>query len=447
MKKLINRFKRSLPARLLLVFILFSLFVSVLIIGTLFYGFSSQWQSGVRPHLEQYLSYVNADIGNPPSPEIAQQLANELPINIYIVGGSAEFSSTGVPLDLSDIEFERKRPWRKRDDKYQKNLKINGQSIAFGEHHDRTVLRSQIGDYKVYYELQHKERSLERDDFVGHALVFLLLILLVSYFLLRRMLRPVQDIKAGVMRMGQGELDYRVPIRSDNDLGDLANSINNMASDIEGMLDAKRQLLLAVSHELRSPLTRAKIAVQMLEESNKRDSIEEDLSEMESLISEILETERMNSRHAALNRVPVDMASLVGSVLVDLPAINVRTDIMSNMPMFELDDTRIRLLLRNLVSNADKHGGNAQPAPLIKVDHTKNTVRLSVTDFGPGIAKEHLSHVTEPFYRADPSRTRATGGFGLGLYLCKLIVQAHGGELKIESEESAGTVITAYLPT
>lgn len=447
MKKLISRFKRSLPARLLLVFILFSLFVFVLIVGTLGYGFSSQWKSGVRPHLEQYLRYVNADIGNPPSQAIAQQLADELPINIYIIGGGAEFSSNGVPLDLEDIEFERKRPWRNRDQSYSRTLQIDGQSIAFGEHHDRTVLRSQIGDYKVYYELQHREPSSERDDLVGRALIFLLLILLASYFLLRRMLRPVQDIKAGVMRMGQGELEYRVPVRADNDLGDLANSINNMASDIEGMLDAKRQLLLAVSHELRSPLTRAKIAVQMLEESSKRDSIEEDLQEMESLISEILETERMNSRHAALHRVPVDMTSLVGSVLSDLPAIKVRTEIMSNMPLFELDDIRVRLLLRNLVTNADKHGGNAELQPLIKVDHKGNTVRLSVTDFGPGIAKEHLSHVTEPFYRADPSRTRATGGFGLGLYLCKLIVQAHGGELKIESEESTGTVITAYLPT
>ncbi len=447
MKKLIRHFKKSLPARLLLVFILFSLCSIVLIAGVLVYGFTSQWESGVRPHLEQYLSYVNADIGNPPSLEIAQQLAHELPINIYIIGGGKDYSSTGVPLDLSDIEFEKRRPWRSREHDHSRAIKVDGQMIAFGEHHDRTVLRSQIGAYKVYYELQHRERSSERDNTVGRALLLLLLILLASYLLLRRMLRPVQDIKAGVKRMGQGELEYRVPVRSDNDLGDLSSSINDMAADIEGMLDAKRQLLLAVSHELRSPLTRAKIAVQMLEESNKRDSIEEDLLEMEALITEILEAERMNSRHAALNREPINMESLVDSVLSDLPSINVRVDLAANLPLFELDDTRIRLLLRNLVSNAVKHGGNVERSPIIKVELVDKTLYLSVTDYGPGIAKEHLSHVTEPFYRADPSRTRSTGGFGLGLYLCKLIVQAHGGKLKIESEDSSGTIITACLPS
>ncbi len=435
-----------MPARLLLVFFFFSLFVSILIIGTLFYGFTSQWESGIRPHLMQYLSYVNADIGNPPNQETARQLADELPINIYIVSYDNDFSTTGVPLDLKDIEFETKRPWRGREHGQGNVLHVDGQLVAFGKHHNRTVLRSQMGEYKVYYELLHQDFSSKRHGFVGRALFILLLILLASYFLLRRMLRPVQDIKAGVKRMGQGELEYRVPVRSDNDLGDLSSSINNMAADIEGMLDAKRQLLLGVSHELRSPLTRAKIAVQLLEESDKRDSIEDDLMEMEALISEILETERMNSRHAALQRIPVNIASLVDSVLADLPSIKVRTEIMSNLPVLELDDTRIRLLLRNLVTNADKHGGKADPVPLVKVDYSDKVLRMSVVDYGPGISEEHLSHVTEPFFRADPSRTRATGGFGLGLYLCKLIVQAHGGELQIESSENTATVVTALLP-
>ena len=212
------------------------------------------------------------------------------------------------------------------------------------------------------------------------------------------------------------------------------------------MLDAKRQLLLGVSHELRSPLTRATIATELLDESTNRSRIQEDLREMETLITEILETERMNSRHSVINRTPINLEHIVHSVLQELPETRISTDIESGLPDVNLDETRIRLLLRNLVNNAVKHGGNASTPPTIKIrGGTKNLI-IEVSDSGPGIPEEHLSRVTEPFYRVDPSRTRATGGFGIGLYLCKLISEAHGGSLSISSAIGEGTHVTIVLP-
>ncbi len=447
MINLVLRFKRSLPARLLLVFILTSVCMFVLVMATLLLGFSSHWQVNVRPHLVQYLDYVNSDIGNPPSVEKAEELAQRLPINIYISGHGIDYSSTGTPLDLEDIEFHiHSRRWHGRQSRFRPSMDMKGQNLTFGEHHDRSVLRNQIGEYQVYYELPHRKKSFHRDGIIGKAMLGLFGILALSYLVLRRMLRPVQDIKAGVRRMGLGELDYRVPVRADNDLGEVSGSINKMAVDIKEMLNAKRQLLLAVSHELRSPLTRATIATQLLDESTNRNRIQDDLLEMENLITEILETERMNSTHATLNLSQVNIAALVRSVLEELPEKKVTVQTTSELPDMALDETRIRLLVRNLVANAISHGGDLTPPPSVLLSHADDKVTVSVRDGGAGMAAEHLSRVTEPFYRADPSRARATGGFGIGLYLCKLITEAHGGSMSIKSAPGKGTIVEIELP-
>jgi len=446
MKTFINRFRRSLPTRLLFVFMVVCFCVVVLLIATLARGFSSQWQLGVKPHLNQYLSYVNADIGSPPDIARAEVLAKILPINIYIDGPDQRYSSTGIPLNLEELRFERPRGRRHDKNPYAMAPSTTVDSLQFGELNDRTVMRNQLGEYTVYFEVLHGNADAHRSGAIAPALAWLLVILAAGYWLLRRMLKPVQDIKLGVKRMGQGELSYRVPVRSDNDLGELAGSINQMAGDIEGMLDAKRQLLLAVSHELRSPLTRAKVAVHMLEESNMQASIAEDLTEMQNLITDILETERMNGPHATLNRTGIDPANLIRSVAEEFSPTALAVELDTALPRMALDETRIRLLLRNLISNAITHSHNTDLPPIISADTAQQTLHICVRDFGEGIAAEHLSHVTEPFYRADASRTRATGGFGLGLHLCKRIVEAHGGSLIISSKLGEGSTMTVKLP-
>ena len=446
MRAFVLRFKRSLSNRLLLIFAVTSLCIVALIIYLLVHGLGSQWRSNIRPHLLQYLDYINTDIGDPPSVERAKELARRLPINIYIQGSGIDFSSTGLPLDIDNLEFYEGRPWdRTKRDRFRKRFNFAKGNITFGEHRDRTVLRNEIGDYTVYYELRHRRPGPYRDGVIGRALLGILAILALCYVLIRRMLTPVQDIKAAVRRMGRGELNYRVPIRADNDLGELAGSINTMASDIERMLDAKRQLLLGVSHELRSPLTRATVAAELLGESVNQIRIREDLREMENLITEILETERMNTEHAVINRTPVNLSNLVESILKELSANTVTTHIDPQLGPVELDESRIRLLIRNLISNAIRHGGESEPPPRVNVSTQRGTLKISVSDSGPGIPPEHLSRVTEPFYRVDPSRTRSTGGFGIGLYLCRLIAEAHDGELKISSEPGA-TLVEVLLP-
>jgi signal transduction histidine kinase len=222
-----------------------------------------------------------------------------------------------------------------------------------------------------------------------------------------------------------------------------------MADDVQGMLEAKRQLMLAISHELRSPLTRSKVALAMLDDDTTRDSLLEDIDEMERLISDLLESEALNTRHAILRREPVNLAELVESIVNDDFSSRdekIDLEIAPMLPRVELDVTRIRLLLRNLIDNALRYNPDDGAPILVSVLSEAGGVEIAIQDHGPGIPSEHLAHVTEPFYRADPARSRSTGGVGLGLYLCRLIVEAHGGSLSIQSNPETGTRVSARLP-
>jgi len=461
MTKLLIRLKRSITARLLVVFLITSVLLSITLIIIFAHAFTSQWRFNARPHLEQYLDFIREEIGDPPNIEKARELAERLPVEIYIVGPNNTISTNNKPLDIDDVTFYG-------PSKHIKRKHFGDANIEFSGDEDRTLLKNVVGEYQVYYELAHRRDAVHRRSLFIPALLCVLGFLGICFLIIRRMLRPVRDIKHGVKIMGQGDLAYRVPVRQNNDLGELAGSINAMAMDIEQMLDAKRQLLLGASHELRSPLTRAKVAVQLLDESKARNLIEDDLVEMEHLISNILESERMKTGHAALQRSSLNIKQLVQSVVNDMQASHVVIDCNEPLPTINADETRLSILMRNLIGNAVEYTGMEHTAfekseesktPIIvKLDVVGEKLRIHVIDSGPGIAPEHIERVTEPFYRTDASRTRATGGFGLGLHLAKLIAEAHGGSLTIRSrtnhpanakqdDKSSGTCVLVEIPT
>ena len=225
-----------------------------------------------------------------------------------------------------------------------------------------------------------------------------------------------------------------------------------MAHDIKAMLDAKRGLLLALSHELRSPLTRARLNAELLPAAGagsaprERDALLRDLGEMRDLISDLLESERLASPHAALHREPVDLAALVRESVAELPgAAAVRLVIDEALPALSLDRTRIRLLVRNLLDNALRYSADAPQPPVLTLRrHAEGGIELALRDHGPGVDDAQLARLTEAFFRADSARQRATGGVGLGMYLCRLVVEAHGGTLQVRNAQP-GLAVTATL--
>ena len=221
-----------------------------------------------------------------------------------------------------------------------------------------------------------------------------------------------------------------------------------MTDRIRDMLHTKEQLLLDVSHELRSPLTRVKVALEFLSESKARDSIAGDISEMEKMINDILETARMHHLHGELKLQQTSLAKLLQEILPDyekqLPAVQM--DQFSETLVINIDPGQIKTVLKNIISNAIKFSNAASDPVRISVNQQSHFTVVQIADSGIGIPAEELSFIFEPFYRVDKSRSKETGGYGLGLSLCKTIMDAHDGKIEVTSKAGEGTTVSLYFP-
>ena len=269
------------------------------------------------------------------------------------------------------------------------------------------------------------------------------------YFAVRRLFYPLQDIRLGARRIREGQLDYRIPIRRQDEFGRLSDRINRMADEVQRMLDGQRQLLLSLSHELRTPLTRARLALEFIHDKDVRAHLEYDLASMERMITELLEGERLNTRGRQMSRSRVNLNKLMAEVMRgDFP--NDRHRVSLSVPPapahLSVNAARLRMLVRNLVENALRYNPKEGKPVDVSLGMEDNAAVIRVQDHGPGIEPEHLEQVTSAFYRADPSRGAGTGRHGLGLYLCRLIAEAHGGKVEVASPPGSGACITARIP-
>lgn len=420
-----HRWRHSLRLQLITVFLLLACAMATVFIGGMQRAFSIGWRDVARPLVDDYVNRLAADIGSPPEVARAEALAARLPISIRIDGPRIHWDS--------HPDRERRGGWQDRSEGESGDLR-------------NWLSRTTADGHRIVFGIGTLPWQREPPGIGWLTLAALLVLIGLAYTYVRRLLRPLDDIRAGADRFGQGVFDTPIPLRRRDELGDLAQRINTMAQDIRGMLDAKRALLLALSHELRSPLTRARLNAELLPATApgevERAALLRDLNEMRDLISDLLESERLASPHAALHREPVDLAALVRETVAELPGgAQVAFDLASGLPTLALDRMRIRLLLRNLMDNALRHGGGAAQPPTVSLRKDGPGMELTVRDFGPGVDAAQLAHLTEPFYRADGARQRATGGVGLGMYLCRLIAQAHGGSFDVRNAQPGLAVV------
>jgi signal transduction histidine kinase len=168
---------------------------------------------------------------------------------------------------------------------------------------------------------------------------------------------------------------------------------------------------------------------------------------MRDLITDLLESERLASPHVVLNREPTDLAVLVNEVVTKLDGSpSVVKHLADRLPLLQLDQSRMRLLLRNLLDNALRHSADAPEPPVVVLRQAENgQVRLTVRDHGPGVPEDQLTHLAQPFFRPEAARTREGGGVGLGLYLCKRVALAHGGTFSLRNAQP-GLEVCVTLP-
>ena len=186
-----------------------------------------------------------------------------------------------------------------------------------------------------------------------------------------------------------------------------------------------------------------RVNLELLEPGETQQKLIEDIREMERLVAAILESEKLSSGHAPLNRDDCRVDELIVETVKNHPQ---RTRIEYDLAPLsaEIDPMRFGLLAKNLLDNACDHGGDA--AVELRLYRLNGELVFEVQDHGPGIPPDQIPRLTEAFYRPDGARSRETGGYGLGLYLCRLIAVAHGGDLSIDSEPGRGTKVIVRLP-
>ena len=391
--------------------------------------FSPLTQDITRQNIDNYAQYIIKDIGDPPDTLRAMEIAIENKLLIYFQSDQFIWSSVN---DTAFIKNKGLLGWRKHPGWWKRHY----------------ITKIQTANGVFYFGLDFKFDQ-EYYAWMVALLVFLIfLILAVLHISIRHVLKPVKWLSAGVDEVSRGNFNHQVPVRKMDQLGRLTGSFNDMIRKIKEMLISRNQLLLDVSHEMRSPLTRIKVAMEFMPEGERKESIKEDITELEQMLTEILETERLNSEHQNLAMEEIDLVPILQEIGLKYkkrtPGIDLST--LPESCRIKGDTERLKMCLRNILENSVKFSGDSNQAVRINIKTEDNAVIIRVQDFGRGIPQSELPYIFEPFYRVDKSRSKKTGGYGLGLSLCKKIIEAHKGTIEIDSEENKGTLVSISLP-
>ena len=287
---------------------------------------------------------------------------------------------------------------------------------------------------------------------------------LLALLIIRIGLRPLQRMGAVAQDIAAGDLTRRVePASRQTEIGRLGLALNGMLSQIEAAFaertasnDRLRRVIADASHELRTPLTSIRGYAEMLRRGaaeSPRDSeaarrrIEEESIRMTGLVDDLLLLARLDQGRP-LDKAAVDLRTIATDAVADARVVAPQRSISltSNGPAIVTgDDTRLRQVLGNLVRNALVHTPQQTPIEVEVATHD-SVGRVSVADHGPGLAADDVERIFEPFYRADPSRSRDHGGAGLGLSIVSAVVTAHGGHVKVRQTEGGGATFEVELP-
>ncbi len=262
---------------------------------------------------------------------------------------------------------------------------------------------------------------------------------LTAYPVAARLTRRLEALRSGVERWGAGGLSLRVDDDGDDEVAVVARTFNAAAARIEQLLNAQKALLANASHEVRSPLSRLRVAVELWLANPRPDlhaEILRDLAESEQLVDEILLASRLDhDGSTTAQTVRVDLLGLAAEEAARLEAGVASVSDGGDPVEIDGDATLLRRLIRNLLENAARHG---RPPIRIAVTRREGGARIAVSDSGEGIAPAERERVFEPFYRP-AGRSESSGGWGLGLSLVRQIARRHGGDVVCDAEPGGGS--------
>ena len=364
------------------------------------------WQAYAKPLVADYVERLALEIGTPPDAAKARALTQKLPISVRIEGPAVQLDTTSAAA----------RAWRENRARHRDDEEPYTQGFGLS--------RSTADGHQIHFTLAAAPDAMRSRLFGWATLGGLLLLTALAYATVWRLLRPLQDITAGVEAFGRGQFDTPIRLHRRDELGDLIERISTMAASLHGMLDAKRALLLAMSHELRSPLTRARVNAELLDDTPERSALLRDLAEMRDLIVSLLESERlagMAEGHGALQNYSVDLAALAHEVAAgqDQDQGSLTFDLDDSIGPVQADAIRLRPLLRNLVQNARRHAADAPlPPQLFLRREADGQLAFGLRDHGPGVTPAQLQRRTEAFHRPDSARAHAAAAASVWACTC-----------------------------
>ena len=278
-------------------------------------------------------------------------------------------------------------------------------------------------------------------DFYFNLALSLIIVVAVVLFAVRQATQPLQTLAIAADKLGQ-DLDT-APLAETGpaEMRRAAQAFNHMQLRIKRLIDERARALAAVSHDLRTPLTRLRLRAELVDDESLRDQIAADLDSMAAMIDATLDYLRGLQEKEQLR--PIDINALLQSLAADAQVIGRQVAVEGNaVAPYRGRLTALRRALQNLIDNAIKYGQDAT----VRVEDDGAMLRLIVEDSGPGIDPAELGRITEPYYRPDSTRSSDTGGTGLGLSIVRDIALMHGGELQLSNRASGGLSAKLLLP-
>lgn len=272
--------------------------------------------------------------------------------------------------------------------------------------------------------------------------VTLTMAILLSLWSINRYTAPLKNFTEAAERLGVDLQTDPLPIDGPAAVRAMAHAMNKMQHRIMDLLAARTQMLAAISHDLRTPITRLKLRAQYIDNDKLQEKFIGDLDQMEAMLAETLAFAREEGRKE--QRALLDLASLLDSVCQDFASVGHAVEYSGTFERCTYNGGAVGLkrVLNNIIENAIKYAGSAR----VTLQVEKDEYAIYVEDNGPGIPEEQLMQVFLPFYRGENSRSRQTGGTGLGLAVAKDIIRAHGGTIELKRREAGGLIVLIRLP-
>lgn len=289
------------------------------------------------------------------------------------------------------------------------------------------------------------------------GIVAALLALVLSVFVSQRLVRPIRAVTAAAQAMEGGSLSQRVETTGNDEVAELGNAFNQMADALTHQEQLRKNLTADVAHELRTPLSTIQSQIEAIQDGvmeptpERLESIHEEIVRLARLVGDLRQLSEAEGGTLTLATKPVDLNTLVAEIVTGLEprfseeGVALDIDLADQPQTALLDRDKMRQVIVNLTSNALKYsqrGGWVRLSTATAGD----SCTITVADNGAGIDEEHLPHIFERFFRAEKSRSRATGGAGIGLAITKQLVNAHGGQITVSSEFGRGTTFVIKLP-